>query len=130
MKYQKKKKKINFFELCKQVGTHKFSGWYYPLSLNATVERRKKIPLCTYVARFIFCSLTQSFSLWCPTSTHVSSGNAAWAGPRCPVLCPTPHAAIKTETLVSPRFRKPRDKSQNWGEFISQSSSFHVVSGP
>lgn len=33
--------KINFFELCKLVCTHKFSGWYYPLSLNATVERRK-----------------------------------------------------------------------------------------
>lgn len=40
--------KINFFELCKQVCTHKFSGWYYPLSLNATVERRKKIPLCAW----------------------------------------------------------------------------------
>ena len=40
--------KINFFELCKQVCTHRFSGWYYPLSLNATVGRRKKIPLCAW----------------------------------------------------------------------------------
>ena len=92
-------------------------------------EKKENTSLC--MARFIFCSLIQSFSLWCPTSTRVSSTeNAAWAGPRCSVLCLTPHAAIQRETLASPRVRRPQDKSQNWGGFISQSSSFHVVSGP
>lgn len=96
-------------------------------SMQLLREERKYL----FVHGKIHLLLTHTeFSPLVSTSTHVSSGNAAWAGPRCPALCPTSHTAIKTETLVSPRFRKPQDKSQNWGRFISQSSSFHVVSGP
>ena len=92
-------------------------------------EKKENTSLC--MARFIFCSLIQSFSLWCPTSTRVSSTeNAAWAGPRCSVLCLTPHAAIQRETLASARVRRPQDKSQNWGGFISQSSPFMLFQVP